>query len=153
VFVERSARGEIRSERSAGAVVFRRGPSRQILYLILHSGLGHWDIPKGKIKKNEETAEAVRREVKEETGISDLDFVSGFKETIHYRYQREGNLINKWVAFLLAETRRTGVSLSFEHTEFAWLTLKESLKRLSFKNTREVLRKAHGYLKLNGYAV
>jgi len=90
--------------RSAGAIVFR-GP----FYLLLHYQSGHWDFPKGGIEKGEKTEETVRREVREETGIADLEFIPGFKKTIHFVYQHQGDLVNKWVAYLLAETRQAEV--------------------------------------------
>ena len=72
--------------RSAGAIVFR-GP----FYLLLHYQSGHWDFPKGGIEKGEKTEETVRREVREETGIADLEFIPGFKKTIHFVYQHQGD--------------------------------------------------------------
>jgi len=33
----------------------------------------------------------VRREVREETGIADLEFIPGFKKTIHFVYQHQGD--------------------------------------------------------------
>ena len=135
-------------KRSAGAIVFR-GP----LYLLLHYRSGHWDFPKGGIEKGEETEETIRREVREETGITDLEFIPEFKKTIHFVYQREGRLINKWVAYFLAETRETEVKTSFKHQGFVWLDFAEAIERVTFKNAKEVLRAAEDYLKLRGHAV
>ncbi|GMR19143.1 MAG: bis(5'-nucleosyl)-tetraphosphatase [Patescibacteria group bacterium] len=142
-------------ERSAGAVVFRfagRGASHRPLYLILHYGSGHWDFPKGGIGKGETTEKTVRREIAEETGITKFKFVSGFKETVHYIYQKEGAMVNKWVVYFLAETQEEKVKLSFEHQGFEWLFFNEAVRRVTFSNSREVLRKAHEYLKLRGNA-
>ncbi len=136
-------------ERSAGAVVFRRTPDQKIIYLTLLSGFGHWDIPKGHIEKGESTEEAIRREVREETGLNDLKIIPGFKETIHYVFRREKRLIHKWVVYFLMETREEAVRLSFEHSESAWLSFQEALERVTFKNVQEVLRKSHDYLRLN----
>lgn len=133
--------------RSAGAIVFR-GP----FYLLLHYQSGHWDFPKGGIEKGEKTEETVRREVREETGIANLEFIPGFKKTIHFVYQHQGDLVNKWVAYLLAETRQAEVKISFEHQGFAWLGFAEAIERVTFKNAKEVLRAAEDYLKLRGYA-
>jgi 8-oxo-dGTP pyrophosphatase MutT (NUDIX family) len=39
-------------------------------------GAGHWDFPKGHIEKNENEMAAVLREVKEETGIANIEIIN-----------------------------------------------------------------------------
>jgi len=141
----------VRVERSAGTVIFRLA-DHQILYLLLHYDLGHWDFPKGKIEKGESTEQTIRREVREETGITAIDFVPGFKETVNYIFQQKGDLIKKWVVYLLGQTSQPEVKLSFEHQGSDWLPFEEALERITFKNTREVLHAADKYLKLRGHA-
>jgi bis(5'-nucleosidyl)-tetraphosphatase len=129
-------------EISAGAVIFRRtrlGPE----FLLLHYGLGHWDFVKGNIEKGEEEKETVRRETEEETGITRVTFVDGFRETIRYFYRWKGENIFKIVLFYLVETRQKRVRLSHEHVGYDWLTYRETLERLTFKNSKDVLKKAH----------
>jgi bis(5'-nucleosidyl)-tetraphosphatase len=129
-------------EISAGAVIFRRtrlGPE----FLLLQYGLGHWDLVKGNIEKAEEEKETVRREIEEETGITRVKFFDGFRETIRYFYRWKGENIFKIVLFYLVETRQKKVTLSHEHAGFDWLPYRKTLKRLTFKNSRDILKKAH----------
>jgi bis(5'-nucleosidyl)-tetraphosphatase len=129
-------------EISAGAVVFRRarlGPE----FLLLHYGLGHWDFVKGNIEKGEEEKETVRREIEEETGITRVTFANGFRETIRYFYRWKGENIFKIVLFYLVETRQKRVRLSHEHVGYDWLSYRKTLERLTFKNSRDVLKKVH----------
>jgi len=49
------------------------------------------------------------------------------------------------VYFLVQVTSST-VKLSYEHAEYVWLSYDEALEKLTFKNARDVLRKAHGFL-------
>ncbi len=132
-------------ERSAGAVVFRK-EKNETYYLLLHYQAGHWDFPKGHIEEGESLKQTAIREIVEETGITDIVFLDGFKEKIEYFFKLENKAIFKVVMFFLAQTRTRGVNLSFEHTDFKWLSYKEALAQLTYKNAKEILKKAHNFL-------
>jgi len=139
-------------EKSAGAIIFRY-ENNKIYYLLLHyPGLTHraekdyWDLPKGHIEKGETIAETIRREVEEETGLTDIQFVEGFKETIKYFFRFGGKNILKFVTFYLAETKTKEIKISSEHLGCQWLPYEEAMKQLTFKNAKEILKKANIYL-------
>ena len=132
-------------EKSAGAVIFRKEGGK-IYYLILHYEMGHLGFPKGNIEKGESLEDTVKREVKEETGIEDIEILNGFKEWIKYFYKLKDKNIFKIVTYLLAETKTTEVKISWEHTGFEWLPYEEALNRLAFKNSKEILKKANNHL-------
>ncbi len=138
-------------EKSAGAVVFRREKGK-IYYLLLHYEAGHWDFPKGHIEKGESEIETMRREVEEETGIKDLEIIDGFKEYIKYffknNYSRQKDeWVFKIVVYYLGETKTKEVNLSFEHIGYKWLSYKEAIKQITYKNAKEVLKKAESFLR------
>lgn len=142
-------------EKSAGAIIFRK-ENGQILYLLLHyPGASHrankdyWDFPKGHIEKGEKPKEAAEREIKEETGLDDLKFIEGFKHTIKYFFKFGGKNILKFVTFYLVETNKKEITISPEHIGFLWLPFDQALEKLSFDNSREVLKKAHFFLSQN----
>lgn len=132
-------------ERSAGAVVFRKEDGKTF-YLLLHYEAGHWDFPKGNIEKGEKIEETARREIEEETGITDLRFLPAFKKWIKYFYKKEGQNIFKIVTFLLAETKTKEVKISFEHIGYEWLPYQKAMERLTYKSAKEILKEAHQYL-------
>jgi len=140
-------------EKSAGAVVFRR-ENNKIFYLLLHYQSGHWGFPKGHIEKGESIEETAKREIEEETGIKDIKFIKGFKQWIKYFFKRnypgqKKENVFKIVTYLLAETSQKKVKISFEHIGYEWLTFDEALKRLTFKNSKEILKKADKFLREN----
>ena len=135
-------------EKSAGAVIFRRD-NGEVCYLLLHYPVSHWDFPKGNIEKGERLAETIRREVKEETGIGDIEFISGFKEWIKYFFKIKDKNIFKIVTFFLAETKEKEVKISWEHEGYKWLPYKEAIEQLTFKNAKEILKKANEFLRKN----
>lgn len=132
-------------ESSRGAVIFRQEHGKR-LYLLLNYKAGHWEFVKGKREYGEEEKETAVREAREETGITDLNFVFGFREKIEYFYRREGQTIHKEVIFFLAETKQRDVKISFEHIGFEWLDYDSALKRLTFENAKNILKKAEEFL-------
>ena len=132
------------NEISAGAVIFRKNSRLQ--FLLLHYPSGHWDFVKGKIEVNENPNQTTIRETKEETGITDLDFVNGFEESVEYEFQYDGELIHKKVIFFLAKTNAVEIKISYEHLDFVWLEFKEALEKITYRNARSVLSKANQLL-------
>ena len=112
-------------------------------FLLLNYPTGHWDFVKGKIEQGETLHQTAVRETKEETGISDLEFVEGFEEKINYNFQFEGELIQKEVIFFLAKTKTHTVNVSHEHLDYAWLDYKNALEKVTYQNAKNILSKAN----------
>lgn len=127
-------------ERSAGAILYRESLSGK-LYLLLNYPSGHWDFVKGNIEKGEMLKETVIREIEEETGIIDVNFIEGFEDKVEYHYQRDGQLVHKEVVFFLAKTNTDNVKLSHEHHGFIWLDFNSALKKLTYKTAQNMLKK------------
>lgn len=127
-------------ERSAGAILYQESPSGK-LYLLLNYPSGHWDFVKGNIEKGETLKQTVLREIREETGITDISFVDGFEDKVEYHYQRDGELVHKEVVFFLAKTSTNDVILSHEHLDFVWLKFYEALQKLTYKTAQKLLGK------------
>jgi 8-oxo-dGTP pyrophosphatase MutT (NUDIX family) len=122
----------------------------EVNYLMLHYEAGHWDFVKGNVEPSESEKDTVIRELKEETGIVYAQFVDGFREKINYFYRRQGTTIHKEVVFFLIETHTEQVKLSYEHVGYTWLNYQRAMEKLTFKNARDVLQKAHALLKARG---
>ena len=122
VHVTEGARmGEGVSRFSAGVVVLRR-QGETCRFLLLRA-FRYWDFPKGQVEPGEEPIDAARREVMEETGITDLDFRWGFDYRDTPPYGR-----GKVARYYVAETAEHQVTLSVnpalgraEHEEFRWV--------------------------------
>ena len=112
-------------------------------FLLLNYPTGHWDFVKGKIEQGETLHQTAVRETKEETGISDLEFVEGFEEKINYNFQFEGELIQKEVVFFLAKTKTHTVNVSHEHLDYTWLDYEHALEKVTYLNAKNILSKAN----------
>ena len=119
----------------------------EVKYLLLHYQAGHWDFVKGNVESGESEKDTVVRELREETGIADATFVENFREEIEYFYRRQGTTIHKEVVFFLIQTRTEEVKISYEHVGYTWLNYQHALEKLTFKNAKSVLQKAHDILK------
>lgn len=128
-------------ERSAGMVLYcQKNGSTQ--FLLLHYPSGHWDFIKGRIEKNEQPREAAMREAREETGITDIQFIDGFEGKIQYTYQFDGRAIKKQVIFFLAKTSAMDIKLSDEHLDFVWLGFDEAFEKVTYQNAKDLLKKS-----------
>jgi len=132
-------------EQSAGTVLFIK-EDKEKLFLLLHYPTGHWDFVKGKIENNESPEQAVIRETKEETGITDIEFIKGFKEKIEYSFKFNGDIVQKEVIFFLAKTNTKQVKISYEHLDYAWLDFNNALNKITYKNAKNILINAKNYL-------
>ena len=135
-------------EKSCGAIVFAKNV--EVHYLLLHYEAGHWDFVKGNVEPNESERDTVIRELKEETSIADAQFVDGFREKIEYFYRRQGATIHKEVVFFLIEAHTEKIELSYEHVGYDWLDYQRAMEKLTFKNAKDMLQKAHEFLKKQG---
>jgi len=131
-------------ETSAGIVVVNN-KGKNLRFLLLHYPAGHWSFPKGHIESGESLKITAKRETKEETGL-EIDLIDGFKEPIHYQYQKNGRLMQKTVYFFIGTSENKEVKLSHEHEDFVWLPYKEALERLTYNNGKRILKKAHEFL-------
>jgi len=136
------------TESSAGFIIFRKAGNK-LLYLILHYSIGHWDFVKGKIEHGETETQAAMRECREETGITDIKILDGYREKITYHFKRAGKFVTKDAVFYLAQTQQDAVKLSNEHQGFRWLEYAEAYELTTFETGRQLLKKANAFLDEN----
>ena len=133
------------TEKSAGIVMFRNDSSKNE-FLLLNYPQGHWDFVKGKVEQNETPHETAIREAREETGITNIEFIDGFEESVEYDFRFKKEDIHKKVVFLLPKTNEKNIRLSHEHNDYLWLEYNDALKKTTFANAKNVLSKANEYL-------
>jgi bis(5'-nucleosidyl)-tetraphosphatase len=144
----------MRLEYSAGVVIYYKKKGTPQFLLLEYQRAGSspslfWDFPKGHLEGNETKQEAALRELKEETGLTAV-IQPGFQEEFTYFFHdpKTKDLIKKTVYFFLAEALSNDVTLSDEHTNYAWLSYKKAFEQLTFENARDLLKKAYEVLKI-----
>ncbi len=128
---------------SAGIIIYKK-ENDTILYLLLKYIGGHWDFPKGKMEARETKQQAALRELKEETNLT-AQIDDNFEETIQYIFMYNREKTTKTVYFFTGQALTTGVKLSHEHTDYAWLPYQNALEQLTYDNAKEILNLADQY--------
>ncbi len=83
---------EIVREPTSGAVVFRRDEKGGVEMLLIQDAKDRWTIPKGHIEQGETAQQTAKREIGEETGLTNTE-VLGWLGKIHFRYRRIDKLV------------------------------------------------------------
>lgn len=129
-------------ETSCGVVLVNFGT-----VLLLQYPQGHWDFPKGHVEPSDEgNHQTARRELKEETGIDEIEFVDHFEHRSEYKYRRKGKKMTKQVFWYLAETERMTVNLSHEHRGYMWLDWEQAKEQVTHQETKSILESAHKHM-------
>lgn len=121
------------TEKSCGCVVIEDGR-----VLLIQQRNGHWGFPKGHIEADETERNAAIRETKEETNI-EVEIEEGriytenyitdkgnYKEVIYYTAKKVSGEVKKQES---------------EIREVKWFPIEEALEKLTYDNTRNLLKK------------
>ncbi len=128
----------MKREFSAGGIVFNN--QGQVL-VTQHSRNKHWSFPKGLIDPGQTTEEAALREVREEGGIvAEIIGKVGYSK---YVYTFEEEKIFKVVTYFLMKYVSGDIKdHDFEVSDIGWYKPEDALKKLSFNQDKELLKKA-----------
>ena len=120
----------MKREKSCGALVYRITQSGQKeLLFIKHRHGTHWSFPKGHMEEGESEVQTALREVKEETGL-DIEY-----------YPKPN--VKKQVVYFLGHARNDHVVRQEEEIgETRWIPLEQALAWVTFRNDKNLIRKA-----------
>lgn len=125
---------------AAGGMVFN--PQGELLMMLRR---GQWDMPKGKLDEGETIEACALREVKEETGISNLR-LCGKLHTTYHTYPFQGKTVLKpshWYKMEYAGTEDLVPQTEEGITELRWVDKVESaeLAKKAYPSIREMIKK------------
>ncbi len=131
-------------DKSVGVVLFYKFP-RSIKFLILKHKKGHWSFAKGHKNKGETEIRTAKRELLEEAGIDNVEFISKkvlLKENYIY-ISKNKDKIRKSVDYFIALSKSKKVKIDKkEIINYKWCTYKGAEKIITYKQSRKVLKKA-----------
>jgi len=88
-------------------------------FLIAREG-ERWHAVGGRLEKGEKLEDGLRREIQEETSISDLE-IGRVVHVDEWFAKPEGELKHIVALFFICFSKTTAVALSNEHQEYAWV--------------------------------
>lgn len=121
-------------EKSCGCIIIEKEK-----VLLIESNRGNWGFPKGHVEKNETEIETATREVKEETNL-DVKIYEEKRLAVEYITDKGKH---KQSVYFLADM--VGGILKPQESEvknIGWFDFEDALKRLTYDNDRDLLRKA-----------
>lgn len=136
------------SQVSAGGVIYRKENSDfQVALCALGGEKKVWCLPKGLIEESETAEETALREVREETGL--VGEIEGNIGDIEYWYvwRPDDTRYHKQVKFYLMRFLSGNIAdHDWEVDEVRWYPIDEALRVISYKNEKEIVRKAAAML-------
>lgn len=125
---------------ASGGIVYNK--NNEILFI---HRLGKWDLPKGKLEKNESIEDNALREVEEETGLENLILDQFISETYHIYLERDGKKILKktnWFKMFYHGTKEPVPQTEEGIKKAIWMNEKEIQQQVlpkTFENIKLIL--------------
>lgn len=115
---------------AAGGIVLREENGHHS-YLFIER-LGHLDLPKGKIEKNETPLEAAQREIQEECGIHGIQFIQALPHSFHTYFGYGQHVLKEthWFLFRYEGSETLTPQLEEDITAAKWLSKNEVFEQL-----------------------
>lgn len=108
-----------------------------------YTGEPYWDIPGGRIQFGSNVEDTLKREVEEETGITDLKIIKPFSMILSNIRIPQGKKTVGLILFsyLCESNQLANIKLSKEHIEYKWFYTTEASVLLKVKYTAEFIEK------------
>lgn len=130
---------------AAGFVLFTQEAGERRYLLLRNARHGTWGFPKGHRDPGEDDMTCARRELAEETGLSEITVLDGFERVAEHVVRGDEGSWRKVVRYFLARCDPGETAISEEHSDARWLPVDRALETLRFDGLRDVLRAAHAW--------
>lgn len=136
---------ELKKDRSIGVIIYHM-KNGEPEFLIIRHRQGHWSFAKGHKEKDESDFQTALRELKEETGIKDANFISDKIELSEKYSFNSANKqrVEKSVDYFIAEVPSDDVKIdNMEILEYQWQDLNSGFELVTFTESQNILKKAY----------
>lgn len=140
VYKRKPAISEVVREPTAGGIIFRLSPKKEVEILLIQDAKNRWTIPKGHIEEGETAKETAQREIKEETGIEEVKMLSWLGK-IHFRYRRANSLVLMTTEIFLAQGLGNTNKIKPEDwmNGIKWFPATEALDKIEYEDIGKLI--------------
>lgn len=132
-------------EKSCGAVVFTNVDGKR-KYALICSTEGFYGFPKGHMEPKETEEETALREIKEETNL-EVKLLEGFRTTTQHTFVKNGEEKLKKITYFIGQyENQEAKKQEDEVSDIVLLEYKDAFEKISFDDTRGVLKEVEDYL-------
>ena len=128
---------------TAGGIIFRKR-NGIIEFFFIRDGYGKWTFPKGKVALGETLAETAIREIREETGLTNLRYIAPLGRT-SFRFRRGTVVYEKTIHHFLFEAPADAQE-KLQGTEgiskAGWFPIEKAKTVSSYKNLERLFSRA-----------
>jgi len=132
---------EVVRETTSGGIVFRRAAkTNKVEILLIQDAKNRWTIPKGHVEPGEETGATAEREIREETGLQDMEVFSWLGK-VNFRYRRGHTLVLMTMHIWLVEGRGNTDRLHPEDwlNDIKWFPAAEAVDKIAYDDIGKLI--------------
>ncbi len=132
---------EVVRETTSGGVVFRRhGKNQEVQILLMQDAKNRWTIPKGHVEPGEEPRQTAEREIREETGLKEMQ-VHSWLGKVNFRYRRSHTLVLMSMHIYLVEGQGESDKLHPEEwlNDVKWLPAAEAIDKIAYEDIGKLI--------------
>lgn len=139
VYKRKPVISEVIRETTSGGVVFRRSKAG-IEILLIKDAKDRWTIPKGHVEPGEEPGATAEREIREETGLQDMEAMSWLGK-VNFRYRRGHSLVLMTMHIWLVEAQGDTNKLHPEDwlNDVKWMPAAEAVDLIAYDDIGKLI--------------
>lgn len=130
---------EVVRETTSGGIVFRRREGK-VEILLMQDAKNRWTIPKGHVEPGEETGATAEREIREETGLQDMEVLFWLGK-VNFRYRRNHTLVLMTMHIWLVEAQGDTNKLHPEDwlNDIQWLAAADAVDKIAYDDIGKLI--------------
>lgn len=140
VRLKKPAINEVIHETTSGGIVFRKNSKNEVEILLIKDAKDRWTIPKGHVEPGEEPGATAEREIREETGLEDME-VHSWLGRVNFRYRRQQSLVlmtmHIWLVEGLGDTNKLNPEEWLKDVK--WLPSAQAIDKIAYDDIGKLM--------------